>query len=186
MVTKEDARALLKTIRSDFHCPHWGAAFDMFISLVAFAAPAARALRALSAAAPDGTFAYIFDFSGGLLGPAHAMELPLLFGTYDANPILKWVSGAPNGGERVSADLMNAFGAFAHSGSPSVSGMDWLPYSEAQATTARFGDEPSIHQAGINASLASVIELMEGHTRPFGLNMPVQFDAELAEPRSKL
>ncbi|MET7355715.1 carboxylesterase family protein [Streptomyces mirabilis] len=90
------------------------------------------------AAGGNATYVYQFDYHPAQdpdrLGPAHCVELPFLFGTFDNYPDSPMV-GTPSDTERaLGRSLATAVSAFVATGSAS----DWLPY--APAATARIRD----------------------------------------------
>jgi para-nitrobenzyl esterase len=105
-----------------------------------FTAPANRLAELQAAHAPS--YAYLFTWSPPLLrsrlGSCHALEVPLVFGTF-RHPLLRglYLGGASS----TAAALQRAWLAFARTGCPAAGG-SWLAYSAAnRAPRAVGGDD---------------------------------------------
>ncbi len=75
-------------------------------------------------------YAYQLDYrsplDGGKWGACHTLDIPLVFGTLDKPDSL---SGTDAAAKKVSAQLSDAFIAFAHTGNPNHRGLpEWKPY----------------------------------------------------------
>lgn len=117
-------RELMKGIRQARGAKSWDDVEFEFSSLVVFEAPSRLAARQLAESAQS-VFMYSIDFDAGRLGPAHAFELPLLFGTHTDNRIIRELCGAqrePEAAGDISRALMSCFCAFARVGAPTPTG----------------------------------------------------------------
>jgi len=107
---------------------------------------------AINQAGEGAVYAYRFDWDdlpsvlgqdmGQLLGAAHGLELPLLFGTWDVgDPILsRLLYGDANPGrDRLSEQMMSYWAEFARSGQPGRGGEgvlpQWLPWDQGASPT---------------------------------------------------
>jgi para-nitrobenzyl esterase len=104
-----------------------------------FTLPADRLAAAQAPHAP--TFAYLFSWSPPLvrrrIGACHALEVPLVFGTF-RHPLLR---GFYLGGARATAaELQHAWLAFARSGRPDANGA-WRPCTPANRAPQRLGGD---------------------------------------------
>ena len=101
---------------------------------IVFAAPAVMLAEAFSLHAPQRCYMYRFEYSGSILGAAHAVELPLLFGTHQRHIALRYFSGARSGqietAKRISSQMMDAFSTFMRiDDAPiAVGKLSWPPY----------------------------------------------------------
>jgi para-nitrobenzyl esterase len=102
------------------------------------------------AAQPAATYAYQLDWpspvEGGRWGAFHGLDIPLAFGTLDAEDAL---TGTDAVARSVSAQVADAFLAFARAGDPNHAGLPaWRPYRlDERATmsfdrTSRLVDDP--------------------------------------------
>ena len=96
-------------------------------------------------AARAATFAYRFDWASplynGLIGAAHVLEVPFVFGTYD-HPTVSAYTGYDAAPERVAAlsdEVASAWVRFANNGDPG-----WTRYDAVQRTTRVFDAAPRI------------------------------------------
>lgn len=113
--------------------------FDAIETDRLFRMPALRLAEAQLAHQPE-TFMYQFRWPSpaghGRLGACHAVELPFVFGTLDV-PFVGRFSGSGPAAEALSRRVMDAWTAFARSGSPDgVCGQPWPRY-EARARLTR-------------------------------------------------
>lgn len=104
----------------------------------AFRIPAIRLLEAQAPHQPD-TYAYLFTWNSparrGALGACHALELPFVWGTLEA-PGMARFAGSGEAAEQLSARMMDAWIAFAHTGQPSCEGLPaWPRYDTEQRVT---------------------------------------------------
>jgi para-nitrobenzyl esterase len=104
-----------------------------------FTAPADRLAELQAVHAP--TYAYLFTWSPPLLrgriGSCHALEVPLVFGTF-RHPLLRalYLGGATS----TAAALQRAWLAFARTGAPATGG-SWLPCSAANRAPCVLGGD---------------------------------------------
>jgi para-nitrobenzyl esterase len=97
------------------------------------------------------TWMYLFTWTSparrGELGACHAIELPFVFGTFDA-PGMDLLSGAGPAAEKLTERTMDAWLAFARAGDPGHGGLPaWDPYEPARRATLCLGPEPSLTDA---------------------------------------
>jgi para-nitrobenzyl esterase len=95
----------------------------------------------------DGVYMYLFTWEspmmGGALGSCHAIELPFVFGQIGADGSELFVGGGPEA-ERLAAQTMDAWLAFARSGDPRHDGLPggrWPAYEPSRRSTMRLGRE---------------------------------------------
>jgi para-nitrobenzyl esterase len=87
---------------------------------------------------------YRFDWEspafGGVLGAAHAMEIPFVFNTLDVGLSRAFTGDSP--ARQPLADLMHAaWAAFIRSGTPAIASLPaWPPYDLGRRATMIFGD----------------------------------------------
>ncbi len=105
-----------------------------------FRAPSMQ-LAADHAAAGSRVFAYLFCWESpmAMLGAAHAIELPFVFGTLDAPMIELFAGGGPDA-EQLSATVQAAWSAFARTGDPSTPELGpWPHFDRNKRTTMVLG-----------------------------------------------
>ncbi len=115
--------------------------FDAFESDRVFRIPAIRLAEAQAAHQPA-TWKYYFTYPSparrGRLGACHALELPFVFGSFDA-PTMDRFAGTGPDVERLSLAMMDAWLAFARSGDPNGEAIpEWSPYCAEQRRTLIF------------------------------------------------
>ncbi|MEX0784047.1 MAG: carboxylesterase family protein [Dehalococcoidia bacterium] len=116
-----------------------------------FRAPAMK-LAALQAAHSASVYGYRFDHKsdafGGILGAAHALELPFVFGTL-SDPGFGTVMGGANDVTTALSDRMqDAWLAFARTGNPSTESLPaWPRYEAGRRATMLFSSEPRVTDA---------------------------------------
>jgi para-nitrobenzyl esterase len=93
-----------------------------------------------------GTYVYLFTWEtpafGGLLGSAHALEIPFVFGTV-TNPIVQQFSGGGDDALRLSDGMRQAWISFAWTGSPSADLIgEWPVWDPIRRPTMVFGPWP--------------------------------------------
>jgi len=98
------------------------------------------------AAQPGPTYAYQLDWSspvdGGRWGACHGLDIPLVFGTLDAQGSL---TGTSAGAVAISRVMADALIAFARSGDPNHSGLpEWRPYRLDRRSTMVFDVQPRL------------------------------------------
>jgi para-nitrobenzyl esterase len=107
-----------------------------------FAVPASRLAEAQSVHQPD-TYVYLFDWESpayrGTLGACHALELSFVFGTTGV-PNMERLTGSGPEVDRLSAQMMDAWLAFAKTGNPSCESVGaWPRYDQHARQTMIFG-----------------------------------------------
>ena len=143
-------------------------------TLMIFTAPARLAAQRL-ATWVESVWVYHFEFDAGMLGAAHAAELPLLFGTFDKHWILQRLSGSQSEPEAASAlaeKLVSSFASFAQTGSPSTGLPEWAErYTPTQPSVFAFRRESGLTTEERNKSTAleQSIALAAVARRPWGL-----------------
>jgi para-nitrobenzyl esterase len=91
---------------------------------------------------------YRFDWEspafGGVLGAAHAMDIPFVWNTLDTPLSRTFTGDSPT--RQPLADLMHAaWAAFIHSGNPAIASLpDWPPYDLDRRATMIFSDVPHV------------------------------------------
>jgi para-nitrobenzyl esterase len=114
-----------------------------------FRMPALR-LAEEQAAHDARVYNYLFTWPspmfGGMLGACHALELGFVFGTY-SDPGMVDFSGAGPQADSLSANMMDAWLAFAKSGDPSTRGLAWPRYTAHERVTCVFGADTALARA---------------------------------------
>ncbi len=100
----------------------------------------------LRAAQGSPVFAYQLDWAspkdGGRWGAPHTLDIPLVFGTLDAQGS---ITGTGEGARRVSGRMMDAIIRFARGGDPNGAGLpSWEPYSLERRQTMVWDVEPRL------------------------------------------
>lgn len=104
-----------------------------------FRAPAAQLAALQSAHQPD-TFTYLFCWESPIeaLGSSHAVELPFVFGTFDA-PMVGMFAGTGPEAEALHRIVQDAWIAFARTGNPAHPGLpDWPRHDASRRATMIF------------------------------------------------
>lgn len=119
---------------------------DAIQSDLTFTTPSMRLAAAQSAHQPK-TFMYLFTHASparrGKLGASHALEMPFVFGTLDLPTQRKFAGEGPEV-ERLSAEMMDAWIAFARTGDPNHPGLPaWPPYDGERRATMIFDSAAS-------------------------------------------
>ena len=153
-----------------------GSAFERWNAIMTdhtFAVPASRLLEAQSAHAS--VYGYRFDWRspllGGVLGSCHALELGFVFGTYNEKRAgLFFGSGAK--ADALSAAMMDAWIAFAHSGDPSTTTTgSWPRYDTATRATMIFSDgDPHIDERAGRCSPRGVGSVRSRKNKDWAVN----------------
>ena len=124
-----------------------------FYTELVFAAPAIRLAEAFSNHNKS-CHVYRFDFSDSVLSAAHAVELPLLFGTHNQHVALQLFSGSMWGrAELVSRDLMRSFESFMKHGTPG-----WKSYrssSHGEGSVYIFGRDARVDKAAHKTTISN-------------------------------
>lgn len=109
--------------------------FEAAMTDYGFRVPADRLAEAQAARQPL-TFAYRFDYPSpaleGRLGACHAVEIPFVFGT---TRVSKAFSGEGQEVDALGETVMDAWLAFARTGSPNREACPWLPYEAVARRT---------------------------------------------------
>eukprot|EP00656_Telonema_subtile_P007804 TRINITY_DN13663_c0_g1_i3.p1 TRINITY_DN13663_c0_g1~~TRINITY_DN13663_c0_g1_i3.p1 ORF type:complete len:546 (+),score=125.05 TRINITY_DN13663_c0_g1_i3:85-1722(+) len=173
----EYTRALLKALRRERGLASWEDTMRAFMTMTVFTAPARLAARELARVA-ESVWVYEYGFDAGLLGAAHATELPLLFGVHNHSLAVKAFSGSrndPETADRLSKGMMTAFSGFARDGAPEA--VNWsAPYSAEHPRVLVWNKHSALvyenqeAQSAINMGVA----LVQAQKRPFGLIMKSQ------------
>jgi para-nitrobenzyl esterase len=109
-------------------------------------------IRAAEAQAPHApTYMYQFTATspamGGALGSCHALEIPYALGTYGSPGMDRFAGSGPDV-ERLSAQMMDAWLAFARTGDPAHVGIPaWPAYDTEQRATMVFGADTHVENA---------------------------------------
>jgi para-nitrobenzyl esterase len=135
----------LYTVAREDHSPAF-AWIDLMSDLV-FRIPAMRLAEAqVQQGAP--VWMYRFDWKspafGGVLGAAHAMDIPFVFNTLDVGLSRIFTGTAPS--RQALADLMHAsWAAFMRDGDPSIPGLpEWPRYDLERRATLIWDETPSL------------------------------------------
>ena len=95
-------------------------------------------------------FAYLFTwnspFLGGILGSAHALEVPFVFGSVAERAVQPY-SGSGPAASALSNAMMRSWAAFATSGDPSCDELGrWPVYDAAERQTMVLGEHSAVQQ----------------------------------------
>jgi para-nitrobenzyl esterase len=117
------------------------------------------------------TYVYLFDWEspafGGILGSCHALELPFVFGAVGV-PAVQLFTGAGPEVEALSAQMQQAWLAFARTGDPSNGETaPWPTWEPTTRSTMIFG----AHTGVIDAPRDEELALWEAH-RPLAAQVP--------------
>jgi para-nitrobenzyl esterase len=87
-------------------------------------------------------FTWTSSLRGGALGACHALDVPFALGTLASTPELRAFAGDDARATRVAHATMDAWAAFARTGSPEHAslGCAWPRYDEAKRATLELGD----------------------------------------------
>jgi para-nitrobenzyl esterase len=104
------------------------------------------------------TYAYLFTWRsparGGRLGAAHTMEIPFVFGRLD-DPGMGPLSAQGGAVQRLSAQMMDAWIAFARTGTPATAALPaWPAYTADHRATMVFDTSVSVVDAPLEAERA--------------------------------
>ena len=104
-----------------------------------FVVPSERMADSQSKHQPQ-TFSYTFDWKspafGGILGSCHALDLPFTFGTQAMMPEF---AGSGPAADALANCVMDAWTAFARTGDPSTSDLQWPAYNVDTRTRVMLG-----------------------------------------------
>jgi para-nitrobenzyl esterase len=99
-------------------------------------------LAAAQSAQGAGTYVYLFEWEspafGGVLGSCHALEIPFVFGVVDV-PAVQMFTGAGIEVEELSSHMQEAWLAFARTGNPTRTELDWPQWDADRRATMVFG-----------------------------------------------
>jgi para-nitrobenzyl esterase len=123
---------------------------DALGTAATFTIPTSRLAEAQAKHQPD-TFVYLFDWESparrGAMGACHALELPFVFGTLDLPSMQAWAGHGPDARE-LSAQMMDAWLAFAKTGNPSCARIgDWPRYEKRARQTMILGKQTRAESA---------------------------------------
>jgi para-nitrobenzyl esterase len=135
-----------------------GELLDALDSDRSFRVPAIRLAEAQAPQQPR-TYKYFFTWSSparrGTLGACHALELPFVFGTLDAPTMDRFAGKGPEA-EALSAQMMDAWIAFARSGEPGHATLpSWPAYDAAKRATLVFDRDCELAYAPLDAERAA-------------------------------
>jgi para-nitrobenzyl esterase len=135
-----------------------GEILDAIHSDHAFRIPAIRLLEA-QAPHQQHTYAYLFTWKSparrGALGACHALELPFVWGTLEAPGMPRFAGAGPEA-ETLSSRMMDAWIAFAHTGSPACDALPpWPAYDAATRATMIFDQECRAEDAPLDRERSS-------------------------------
>jgi para-nitrobenzyl esterase len=104
------------------------------------------------------TYAYLFTWRsparGGRLGAAHTMEIPFVFGRLD-DPGMGPLIGQGGAVQRLSAQMMDAWIAFARTGNPATEALPaWPAYTADRRATMVFDESVNVVDAPMEAERA--------------------------------
>ena len=111
---------LIDSVRREYRLDSWRATGKKLMTMLIFSAPALIAADEVRSAEGGQMFVYEYQYDKGWLGAAHAVELPLVFGTHKLAILgrLAGVTQNPEKGERLAAHVRSAFASFARDGTP--------------------------------------------------------------------
>lgn len=115
---------LIDTVRREYGHDSWRATGKKLMTMLIFSAPALIAAEEVRSAEGGQMFVYEYQYDKGWLGAAHAVEVPLVFGTHKLAILgrLAGVTQNPEKGERLAAHVRSAFASFARDGTPCAGG----------------------------------------------------------------
>jgi para-nitrobenzyl esterase len=104
---------------------------------------ASMRLAELQRARQPRTYAYCFTwespFRGGMLGAAHALDIPFVFGTQDRSELVAFTGGGP-AAQALAEGMQDAWLAFARTGDPAHPGLPtWPAYDGERRATMLLG-----------------------------------------------
>jgi para-nitrobenzyl esterase len=89
-------------------------------------------------------FTWTSPFLGGILGAAHALEVPFVFGTVEERAVQPYSGGGP-AAEALAYSMMRSWLSFARSGDPSCEELgEWPAYNTERRPTMVLGEESGV------------------------------------------
>jgi para-nitrobenzyl esterase len=122
-----------------------------------FRLPSLRMCEA-AAANGDNVYDYLFTWEspamGGFLGSCHALEIPFVFGTLTTPGVERFTGEGPEA-TALSEKMMDAWLAFARTGSPSTAALgEWPAYDADRRATMILGTSTAVEYAPYEAERA--------------------------------
>lgn len=164
------------------------AAFYRLATDVCFRLPALRLLEAQSRHAR--TFSYVFEWAtpmfGGMLGAAHAIDIPFLFGSH-RSPRMRMLLGGGAELDTLSIGMQRSWAAFAKRADPSRDGFAWPAFDPVRRSTAAIDVAPRILSPAFEdevSTLSAVFEHMVVRAAPSypPTKLPSAFRNSVAPP----
>eukprot|EP00939_MAST-03C_sp_MAST-3C-sp1_P002773 g2773.t1 len=156
---------------------------NRFFTSLVFAAPCFLLAEAFSRHNPTGCFVYRFDYTGSVLGAAHAVELPLLFGTHQRHFFLQYFSGARGSkiktAKEISFLMMRSWETFMKTGHPQSSDKVVWPHFLGSGRGERrnvfiFDKKPRLDTTMLRSGdmlLPQLLDVVKKSKRPFGVTV---------------
>lgn len=119
--------------------------WDTIMSDRIFAVPTADFIESRTACRAP-TWTYLFDWrssaEGGRYGAAHTLEIPFVFGTFDAPGVAEFMGRPPAEAERLAGAMQDAWVSFARDGVPAADGLpEWPACDDGRQPTMMLGDD---------------------------------------------
>lgn len=135
--------------------------FEAILNDYAFRVPGIRMASAQSMHNSN-TYEYIFTWpSPFLIGSAHAVEIPFVFGTIDL-PNAESLIGKGSDVDNISERIMDAWIAFARTGNPNHDGIPkWVSYDSKKRATMFIGKEIKVEEAPFDDERAAWDDLFD-------------------------
>lgn len=132
-----------------------------------FRFPAIKTAEAQGRHTPD-VWSYRFDYPspayGGRLGSCHSLDIPFVWGTYEAENMRRFCGEGPELAE-LSATMMGTWLSFAKTGNPNWSGLpDWPAYRTDNRAVMSLGPAPAVEFAPNEPERRFWAELEEART----------------------
>jgi para-nitrobenzyl esterase len=138
---------------------------------VFFAAESERTFRvpglrmALAQAGHAPTFVYLFEWGspamGGWLGACHGLEIAFVFGNQGRGELAAFTGAGPEA-DALAERMMDAWVAFARTGSPSTPDLPWPAYDADRRPTMVLGRVPRVEEAPRDEERAAVEAALVG------------------------
>jgi para-nitrobenzyl esterase len=147
-----------------------GTPFDILMAInndCFFRLPAIISAEAQQRYQPD-TYVYLFTWPSpafeGMLGACHALEIPFVFGTYEARGMSDLTGTGIDVG-KLSLQMMDAWIAFARNGNPNHTGIPcWERYDSHNRATMVFDKLTSLAHKPFDATRAAWEKIIENST----------------------